>query len=182
MKNFTKTLKDSVLLWKKKSARAGKDCGFHLHIGAEDFTHEDMISMYENALKIQEWHYSLLPEDRRSNKFCRPLNKFSSHGKSNIDSINKFFGEYKIVNHGDNLRYRWLNFDAYNKFKTVEARSHPGTYDADRIEKWTELWLSFVEFSKTKLELKDPYSMMSTMGVRRSTINFFKKKHELMRQ
>lgn len=181
-KKFHEDIERFCAFVEKKSARAGKDCGFHLHVGAEDFTHEDFVNMYENAIKIQDWHYSLLPEDRRINKFCRPLNKFSSHTKSNIDSISKFFGEYKVVNHGDNLRYRWLNFDAYNKFKTVEVRSHPGTYDADRIEKWTELWLAFVEFTKTKLEFKDPYSMMSTMGVRRSTIGFFKKKHELMRQ
>lgn len=167
----------------KNNAKAGNDCGFHLHIGIQDFGLPDFINTYLNALKIQEWHYTLLPVNRKTSKFCRPLKEinFTENFNHKFETIADFFDKYENVHSDDNIRYRWLNFAAFKKFNTIEVRSHQGTCDPERIEKWAELWMSFIEFSKAGQELKDPYSMMSTMGVRKSTIKYFKNKYELMK-
>lgn len=88
-----------------KRCEIDKRCGVHVHIGI-DPSKTFIVSLYKLLLDIEEEMFSLLPQSRRTNTYCRKLcrdfdfnNLKNTTGVQYEFEINKLFSEiYRYVN------------------------------------------------------------------------------------
>ncbi len=118
------------------------DCGFHLHIGVSDVSDDGIKSIalaYHYARNVFEgW----VDESRRDTYYAR-RNCDSKHGHSDqwdYDSI------MSCDDRPDqSTRYVWINWKAYDRFKTYEVRSHEPTCDGNAVCNWIKLHTEFAD-------------------------------------
>lgn len=73
-----------------KRTKVNNSCGMHLHIGNINFTNQFLVNSYVLALLLEDEIFSLLPDSRRNNRYCKRLKKFKfrvalNNSKNNIE-------------------------------------------------------------------------------------------------
>ena len=129
----------------RMGATVNDDCGFHLHIGVSDVSPDGIKAIalaYHYARNVFEgW----VDKSRRDTYYAR-RNCDSKHGHSDqwdYDSIVN--SDHPSGRPDQNSRYVWINWRAYDRFKTYEVRSHEPTCDGYAVCKWIKLHTEFAD-------------------------------------
>jgi len=108
-----------------------KKCGLHVHIDARHLPTEPSETRmlhtasetYNRLTQLYPMLKKLVSKSRLNNKYCRWVNN-----NPNADNYNARCG-----------RYAAINFEAYNKYKTIEFRCANGSTNVVKIESWALL-------------------------------------------
>ena len=148
-------------------ARVDRTCGVHVHIGNATFNRRFSIMLLKLCLHIQDDIYSILPESRLTNEYCKRLPAeqverldFHNYRKvlgtiiANCD-INKDYNKKKAHPGGryHSQRYYWVNISNYSTSSgtsTVEFRPHSGSLDFNKIYKWLLICMAIVKFAENQ--------------------------------
>ena len=148
-------------------AKIDKTCGLHVHIGGANFNRRFSIMLLKLCYAIEDDIYSILPESRRTNRFCKLLpgelidslnfhNYKKTLGKfiANQD-INRNCNKSRVHPGGryNSERYHWVNITNYSTRtgpETVEFRPHSGTIDFTKIYNWLLICMSIVKFAENR--------------------------------
>ncbi len=99
-----------------------KSCGLHVHV---DMRNRAVEKAFANLVSLQHYLYAMLPAERRSSRYSYPIK-----GK-----------QWRVADE----RYHGINGQAYQKYKTLEARMHCGTTQAVKINNWVKLLLAICD-------------------------------------
>lgn len=130
---------------KATGLNANQSCGFHVHIGAREFSVTQLANVCR-AFKANEAHFdSIVAPSRRNNRYAQ--NHYSSTIPVRAGSVaaiaREFNGGYDDRNHYTSYRYRKLNLQSYACHGTLEFRQHQGTVEAERALGWIRLVTGF---------------------------------------
>lgn len=136
--------------------RVNVSTGLHVHIGAREFTLNQMKNFAKNYIKFEDFFDHIQPNSRRAcnNQYIR--SNRAVFGDYSEDSVNRAFDRIDACRETGELinainpfrdRYRKLNLTSFYRYGTIEFRQHSGTVDADKAENWVRLLLAFVEVS-----------------------------------
>lgn len=122
--------------------QVNKKCGFHLHIDLSDTTADQRKAIalaYHYTRKL--WAKFVHP-DRRDTSYAR----YSSDSQFNRSG---YWDRDKIVKSNDHPnvpeRYIWVNWRSFQRFKTVEIRSHEPTFDSLAVVNWVKAHTRFID-------------------------------------
>lgn len=104
----------------KLGARVNKSCGLHVHV---DMRNRDAKTQGQRLVNVLPILRRLVPESRRTNTYC-----LDNKGKLKYSS-----------------RYYAINWNSFQKYKTVEVRLHSSTTNATKIKNWVTLLNASVE-------------------------------------
>lgn len=135
-------------------ATVNKQCGLHVHLGADEYGHEGLANLVWNYNLAHATIGALVAKSRLNNRFCVPVSL------AELDAQVERVRNGSIRNIGLNGRYRSLNLDAYAQHGTVEFRLHHGTLNGKKITAWSEFVSALATFSKAgaRLEHADGWS------------------------
>lgn len=88
----------------QKHCEIDRRCGVHIHIGSLNWSEEDLVFCYALALQIEKEGYDLLPNSRRTNSYCKPLQR-----------IPGFVERLLSIKKTDKLQYRVTIEELYNE-------------------------------------------------------------------
>ena len=95
---------------------------------------KDIMVRYTRMQTSRNGINAMLPESRRSNRMCRPLNL------SEVEAADTTITDLKAATHG---KFSSINLQTWSN-GTVEFRQHSGTIEADKIWAWMQFLLNFV--------------------------------------
>lgn len=116
-----------------KAAVEDRGCGLHIHLDAR---HRDPKRLYANLVSCQHLLRDMMPDHRRSNRFCTP-----NTTKDFPESTQERQSGY------NDWRYNMINAHAYFQHRTIEIRIHEGTVDAEEINNWIRLLTKIAAYS-----------------------------------
>jgi len=106
---------------------ANRRCGLHVHIGFRQFnTPEIRERLFRFLSRYEEAFYMLVPETRRNNPYCKPMNVRI------IESVKAKHGRVDVGMAWQD-KNTWINFATLNRIGTVEFRFMEGTLDPNLI-------------------------------------------------
>jgi len=123
-------------------ATVNKQCGLHVHLGADEYGLEGLANLAWNWNLAHATIGALVAPSRLNNRFCVPVHL------SELDQQVEIIRNGSIRNIGLNGRYRSLNFDAYRNHGTVEVRLHHGTLNGSKVKAWAEFVSAIANYSK----------------------------------
>lgn len=142
------------------------NCGFHVHVGAEDFAPRDITRTALTFMHFETFFDQIMPPSRRGSQNSYIGSNRARFGGYGTEALNAAFAAltaqpardaYAAVEAaagGQMNRYLKLNLtpfvgvDGRPAYNTVEFRQHSGTVEADKIEHWVRLCVAFVEKAK----------------------------------
>lgn len=155
-----------------------RSCGYHLHINCQDFSEEQMTRFARFAYHYQPFFFMLVRKRRNSCGYSYILpDEFKDI--SNIADHLYRDSYVRRDNHGHHMRYYWANIHSYYYRGSVEIRLHHGVVKPTKVLNWIELMLKCVEYGvKEEWENNKPqfWQMLKLAGVRRSTIEYYKRR------
>jgi hypothetical protein len=136
----------------KDVVTVNRSTGLHVHHDCRDMTARGMQSLlqayYHNQGTIDGF---VAPSRRNNHEYCRPLSE------SDVSTISRWINQRSTVagnvsrrgwDHGNNIRYRTINFCSYGKYGTVEIRQHQGTFNADKVLAWIDFGQAMIAWAK----------------------------------
>ncbi|WP_267716720.1 amidoligase family protein [Streptomyces sp. CoH17] len=159
--DFHAELADLIDIAKKQGAIFSPELRHttHVHVGAEDFTFEDMKKLLISFKKASPWiEENLVPKNARYP--VRWLKKHNMAAIEEAENVEQLFEAYRLRPSGeavpeDNFVWRkvmnpgpWMKWYLSNEKEsapTIEFRCFPSTDDPGRIKNWVEWCLNFVE-------------------------------------
>ena len=124
-----------------------KGCGLHAHFDARDLSTEELKSVAYAYHKTADVWAAFVPDNRRSNHYCRP----HTWGRDDLDKIVDSDDWRHFVNCGDaSDRYHWVNLNAYGRHRTIEIRLHTATLDGDKVCNWVKAHTRFIDWAQNK--------------------------------
>lgn len=141
-------VKRACIALNRAGAKVNKSCGFHLHLGAQDLTHQNFKDLVMSHIDTEAEFDKIMPESRRgnNNRFC----KSNLMGRSKQDLFARI---HSTVNTSSLLsiytdRYVKLNLKSFVRQGTIEFRQHSGTTQFSKIKNWILICCRFVEYVK----------------------------------
>lgn len=126
--DMEKTIKKVCDVLKDSNAKVNDSCGMHVHLDMRNRNHENAFT---NLAKSQELLYSMIPQKRRTNTYCKKITTTD-------------FKE--AVSKGD--RYSGINATAFGKYKTLEVRIHSGSIMEEKMINWVKVLTTIVSSEK----------------------------------
>lgn len=126
-----------------------RQCGFHLHIGANDLSFGAIQRMAQWYAKWEDVMDAMVPPSRRGNmnRYCQSIRQAADR----FDSARTVAGLTRALG----TRYVKLNLESYARYGTIEIRQHSGTIEAEKITNWVRLMIAAVEYNaKTRVVKK----------------------------
>ena len=136
-----------------------KQCGLHVHVDLTGIKFAGMRRICQNWAKYEDAIDLFLPESRRgnANRFCRSVRHNGFLGPGTNKEVNDYIGACEdiydlmecinpITSADDPGRYYKLNLRTGNK-NTIEFRAHSGTTDTEKLKRWINFVVAFVENS-----------------------------------
>lgn len=136
-------IKKALSTWREIGGAVNSFCGFHVHIDAWNYSRDDIKRLSLVWAKIEPVVYYLVSKSRRNNSYCIWLRKSPETVSRIVDPFNERI---------DINRYRALNLDAFNRYKTVEFRIHQGTMNVDKVINWVIFCLKLMQKVKEGLK------------------------------
>ena len=118
-------------------------CGLHVHLGAQDLTYHEIISVMDRYSEFEPQVDMIMAESRRGDNahYARPIGAgYIGRLKRNAKS------KSRLAYAGD--RYRKVNLESLSKHGTLEFRHHSGTSNFEKIVSWLSFLMTFVEVSR----------------------------------
>ena len=146
-----------------------KQCGYHVHVDLTGINFAGVRRICQNWAKYEDAIDLFLPESRRgnANRFCQSVrdNCFLDPGTNK--EVNDYIGACEdmdelmacinpITSEDDPGRYYKLNLRTGKK-NTIEFRAHSGTTDTEKLKRWINFVVAFVENSARNPEPKSFY-------------------------
>lgn len=136
-----------------KNVYADQRCSLHVHVDIEDFTHEQVLNLFEKWVNFEIFFILMTKPNRWLNQYCIPIG-FSKEFDSEI-----YYGFDECTRKLSSYKYYAINLFHYvkNKRKTIEFRcmGNESCMDSDEAKNWCKLLLCFVERCKEFLGNKD---------------------------
>ena len=136
-----------------------KQCGYHVHVDLTGINFAGVRRICQNWAKYEDAIDLFLPPSRRgnANRFCRSVrhNAFLDPGTNK--EVNDYIGACEdkdelmacinpFTSEDDPGRYYKLNLRTGKK-NTIEFRAHSGTTDTEKLKRWINFVVAFVENS-----------------------------------
>lgn len=102
--------------------KVDKTCGLHVHLDMRNEEESTLSRVFGNLMSMQHFLYAMSPATRRVGSYCKTVGNRKWHVMSD--------------------RYRGINTNAYQKYRTIEMRMHSGTVDSSKIRNWINLLLA----------------------------------------
>ncbi|SHJ20860.1 Putative amidoligase enzyme [Cruoricaptor ignavus] len=130
----------------RAKAKVNKSCGFHLHIGVNDFLPENFKSLCKSFVNLEGEFDKIQPVSRRgnNNQYCRNLSSVGDNIKRRIQNTGSFEGIRRLFL----SRYFKLNLQSVLRYGTVEFRHHSGTTTYSKIKNWILICMRLVDYAK----------------------------------
>lgn len=133
-------------------ATVNETCGLHVHIGAQDLSSREIVSVVKRYGRFERQIDSFMHFRRRgnANNYCQPVVGYASEADSWLDRrIQRAGGEANVrpesVASWIDDRYHKVNVQSLRKYGTIEFRHHNGAIKADTVCNWVSFLLYFVE-------------------------------------
>ena len=136
-----------------------KKCGYHVHVDLTGIKFAGVRRICQNWAKYEDAIDLFLPESRRgnANRFCRSVRHNGFLGPGTNKQVNDYIGACEdmdelmactnpITSEDPAGRYYKLNLRTGNK-NTIEFRAHSGTTDTEKLKRWINFVVAFVENS-----------------------------------
>jgi hypothetical protein len=131
--------------------RIDRSCGLHVHVEVRDFDWKDLRNLMVLWSRYEPFAFELCPPSRRTNHFCPPFRKTEWAGQNGgywtrieptFNATNE--AEFRRVLAGATPRGS-LNIAHFWTGKRVEFRLGAGTVNYEKIARWVQFLLSFVQ-------------------------------------
>lgn len=123
-------------------------CGTHVHVDARDLGLDGFKRLAKIWLSVESAFDRLVSASRRANNFCRPsVARFSGTYATWAPAIDACPTVDHVIAKMQVDRYAKLNLSAFKKHGTVEFRTHGGTLNAAKIERWARLVVRLVDLA-----------------------------------
>lgn len=127
-----------------------RQCGVHLHLGAQNEDFGTIQRFMMNYAKHEDSIDCLVPPSRRysSNSMIKSLIGYHQHDSEAavVSRVNDTLDRYRAARNINELqrclsfdRYHKVNLQSYTRHNTIEVRQHSGSLSAKKIEEWTRL-------------------------------------------
>jgi len=134
-------------------------CGLHVHVDLTGIKFAGVRRICQNWAKYEDAIDLFLPESRRgnANRFCRSVRYNGFLGPGTNKEVNDYIGACEdkdelmacinpFTSEDDPGRYYKLNLRTGTK-NTIEFRAHSGTTDTEKLKRWINFVVAFVENS-----------------------------------
>lgn len=126
-------------------ATVNKQCGLHVHLGADEYGLEGVANLVWNWNLAHATIGALVAPSRLNNQFCTPLPLPLID--TQVEKVRN--GDISNINHNPRARrYLSLNLDSYRYHGTVEVRLHHGTLNGSKVKAWAEFVSALANYSK----------------------------------
>lgn len=120
-------------------------CAYHVHIGSLDWNSEDIVYMYLLGIIIENEVFSIMPNSRKDNEYCKRLIKIPSSKLSKLINFKTRKGYKKAVEILYNTIFNIVGKSGSpNRFlnkKTQHPKGRHGGYDRNSDHRYS--WLNF---------------------------------------
>lgn len=128
-------------------------CSFHVHLNAQELTPIQLYAFITAYIVVEPLLFKLCEPHRQGNSYCIPLNILNITKKSLEQQ------EYAQT------KYWALSLNRLMDLGTIEIRSHHGTSDIVKLQKWIKLLqhiYKFAEETKSLAELTQQLTKVTT--------------------
>ena len=155
-------------------ATVNRSTGLHVHIGAEELTDEQYVSVFVNYQMLESVIDSFMAPSRRCNmsRWCSTL---INHDLASCVGISDVRKELRYD------RYHKLNAESYERHKTIEFRQHQGSTDFTKIKNWVNFCIKLVEWSKDNRLTEPVRSIDEIPFLSKTEKRFFNKRADVLR-
>lgn len=137
--NLHSVVSETCRILKKSKAFVNKTCGMHVHMDMRakllQLESRSTKQIVENFHHSQAVLFSMQPESRRNNRYCKRITNFNDQVPD---------------------RYHGINTSALGKYSTIEIRMHSATVNAGKILHWCDLLTKIIEHKGIAKNLKLP--------------------------
>jgi len=152
-------------------AKVNRQCGLHVHVYIGDMKLKKIKNIALRYTKFEDVIDYFMPKSRRS-EYCNNFSHATNNAQYAVSTRNRSTGTpVTMVNQTmqkikscrtinrlqytmSNNRYCKVNFQSWDKYKTVEFRQHSGTTEFAKIWNWIKFVHRFVEVSNTTSSVK----------------------------
>jgi len=121
--------------------RVDGQCGYHLHLNMGDENIDGLKAIaFAYSITYDVWK-SCVDSDRVGESWC----KIHKYGLADYLHCTDLADWFHFAN--KYTRYAWVNWEAYNKYRSLEIRLHQGTLKADQIKNWISAHTIFVDWA-----------------------------------
>ena len=153
-----KTLAAVFALLKTLRAKVNHTCGFHVHVGAEDFDLGAFKALSQVWMKYEGAIDEMLADTRKgnANNYCK-TNRWEQtavllkklDGCQSIDAVAAIVNR-SVSTHSNTCRYYKLNLTCWWRQRTIEVRAKEGTMNAAEAVNWVRMAVSLVDGAATR--------------------------------
>lgn len=124
--------------------KVDRTTGFHVHIGAQGLSQDNIAQWYLNWNLLHDAIGVLVAPSRLNNSYCKSVDPLRA--ASNAERIRN--GRISDIQ-GD--RYQSFNLESYGRHGTLEIRLHQGTLNGAKAVAWAKFIDAFKQLSATKV-------------------------------
>jgi len=145
--------------------------GTHVHLDASDLSPQEIAKIVYLYGKLEYKLNQLLPEDRRSNYYCKSVKRFCKYvSLSGFEYFNSIEKLVRVLG----TRYIKVNVEAYLRHGTIEFRQLNGTLDGELVKYWVMLMTRIVNYVKTGGDVEHTTgSLYRVLGCHQDEIDFW---------
>lgn len=131
-------------------ASVDKQCGLHVHVGANDLTASDIMNCMKRYAAHETAIDAFMPFSRRetNSMYCQPVRSALGYIQSRMSTGTLEGVSARALCELHNERYYKLNVSAFLRHGTLEFRQHSGTVSGMKMENWIRFCVNFVEASR----------------------------------
>lgn len=124
--------------------KVDRTTGYHVHIGAQGLSHDNIAQFYINWNLLHDAIGVLVAPSRLNNNYCKAVSR--EHAETNAERIrNGNISDFR----GD--RYQSFNLESFQRHGTLEIRLHQGTLNGAKAVAWAKFIDAFKQLSETKV-------------------------------
>lgn len=137
-------MRTAMLALSANGGTVNRECGTHVHIGADDMDPEDiarLVRFYDRNVSLID---SLHPASRRNAFYCE---NWRASEVSTIDDYAKGGDKRKCAD-AQSGRYRKVNLHSLRWHGTIEFRQHAGTLNPVKLEAWVRFLFTLCDMAR----------------------------------
>lgn len=137
-------LRSVVAALQAAGVEADARCGFHVHLGMEDFDASSFGKFIAHWIKSEAIMLRQVPPERRTNSYCPLIIETGMFRADSSYSESQIFAT--MTTHS--VRYSSINISNWASHKRLEIRLMEGTFNPSDVVNWVRFLLFFVDASK----------------------------------
>ncbi len=151
-------VQDLVKVLRSEGAIVNSSTGIHLHIGASEFSPQQLRNLVNIVASKEDLVYQALKVDsRRESQYCKKtdtdflerLNKKKPTTKSELQDL-WYNGQDGSRTHYHKSRYRCLNLHSYFQKETVEFRAFNSELNPEKIKAYIQFCMSLTALAQNQ--------------------------------